>query len=65
MIDHTLHRLRGIIKTNCEWHCNFTFSKMANQVRCTTLEGTYNHETNSTQILNIIASYKHFNKEMI
>ena len=65
MIDHTLHHLRGTIKTNCEWHCNFTFPKIANQVRCTMLKGTHNHETNPAQISNVIARYRHFSKEMV
>ena len=65
VVDHTSHRLRGTIKTDCGWHCNFTFPKSANQVRCTTLEGTHNHETNPAQISNVIAIYRHFSKEMI
>ena len=65
VIDHTLHRLHGTIKTNCEWHCNFTFPKIANQVRCTMLEGTHNHETNPVQISNVIARYRHFSEEMV
>ena len=28
-IDQTSHRLRGTMKTSCEWYCNFTFPKSA------------------------------------
>ena len=65
VVDHTIHRLRGTVKTDCEWHCNFTFPKTINQIRCTLLKGTHNHETNPTQVPNVIARYRRFSKEMI
>ena len=65
MVDHTIHHLRGTVKTDCEWHCNFTFLKTINQIRCTLLKGTHNHKTNPTQIPNVIARYRRFSKEMI
>jgi hypothetical protein len=64
-IDHTLHRLRGTIKTNCEWHCNFTFPKTADKVKCTTLKGTHNHEINPAQVVHIIARYRRLSGDMI
>ena len=65
VIDQKLHRLRGTIKTNCEWHCNFSFPKMANQVKCTSLKDIHNHEVNPTQLPHIIARYRRFDNEMI
>lgn len=64
-IDHTSHRLRGTMKTNCEWYCNFTFPKSAYQVKCTTLKGEHNHEINSSQVHHFIARYRRLNDEMI
>ncbi len=65
MVDHITHRLRDIVKTDCEWHYNFTFLKTINQVRCTTLKDTHNHETSSAQISDVIPKYRYFNEEMI
>ncbi|CAB4434489.1 unnamed protein product [Rhizophagus irregularis] len=65
VIDQKLHRLRGTIKTNCEWHCNFSFPKTANQVKCTSLKDIHNHEVNPTQLPYIIARYRRFDNEMI
>src|SRR5581483_6426137 len=65
IMDQKLHRLRGTIKTNCEWHVNFTFPKSAHQIGCTTLKDVHNHEVNPAQISHIIARYRHLNSEMI
>jgi hypothetical protein len=65
IIGQKLHRLHGTIKTNCEWHCNFTFPKTAHHVKCTTLKDIHNHETNPAQISHVIARYRHFNGEII
>ena len=56
-MDQKLHHLRGTIKTNCEWHVNFTFPKSAHQIGCTTLKDVHNHEVNPAQISHIIARY--------
>lgn len=65
IIDQKSHRLRGTIKTNCEWHCNFTFPKTAHYVKCTTLTGVHNHEISPAQISHVIARYRRFSDEMI
>ncbi len=65
MVDHITHRLRGTVKTDCKWHCNFTFLKTINQVRYTTLKNTHNHEMSPIQISDVIPRYRHFNEEMI
>jgi hypothetical protein len=65
IIDQKLHRLRGTIKTNCEWHVNFTFPKSAYQIGFTTLKDVHNHEVNPAQISHIIARYRRLNSEMI
>ncbi|CAB4423154.1 unnamed protein product [Rhizophagus irregularis] len=65
IMDQKLHRLRGTIKTNCEWHVNFTFPKSAHQIGCTTLKDVHNHEVNPAQISHIIARYRRLNSEMI
>ncbi|CAB5345802.1 unnamed protein product [Rhizophagus irregularis] len=65
VIDQKLHHLRGTIKTNCEWHCNFSFPKTANQVKCTSLKDIHNHEVNPIQLPHIIARYRRFDNEMI
>jgi hypothetical protein len=64
-INQNLHRLRGTIKTNCEWHVNFTFPKTAYQVKCTTLKDMHNHEINPAQVSHIIARYRRLNNEMV
>jgi 2-iminoacetate synthase ThiH len=64
-MDQKLHRLRGTIKTNCEWHVNFTYPKSAYQIGCTTLKDVHNHEVNPAQISHIIARYRCLNSEMI
>src|SRR3954468_1480055 len=64
-MDQKLHRLRGTIKTNCEWHVNFTFPKSVYQIGCTTLKDVHYHEVNPTQISHIIARYRRLNSEMI
>ncbi|UZO28243.1 uncharacterized protein OCT59_021777 [Rhizophagus irregularis] len=65
VVDHTLHRLCGTIKTNCEWYCNFTFSKSAQHVKCTILKDVHNHEINPAQVSHVIARYRRFSEEMI
>ncbi|PKB98467.1 hypothetical protein RhiirA5_403934 [Rhizophagus irregularis] len=65
LMDQKLHRLHGTIKTNCEWHVNFTFPKSAHQIGCTTLKDVHNHEVNPAQISHIIARYRRLNSEMI
>ncbi|CAB5309920.1 unnamed protein product [Rhizophagus irregularis] len=65
LMDQKLHRLRGTIKTNCEWHVNFTFPKSAHQIGCTTLKDVHNHEVNPAQISHIIARYRRLDSEMI
>ncbi|POG62138.1 hypothetical protein GLOIN_2v1883106, partial [Rhizophagus irregularis DAOM 181602=DAOM 197198] len=57
-------RLRDTIKTNYEWHCNFSFPKMENQVKCTSLKDIHNHEVNPTQLPHIIARYRRI-KELL
>ncbi|CAG8741034.1 10185_t:CDS:2, partial [Gigaspora rosea] len=32
VIDQNSHRIRGTIKMNCEWHCNFIFPKTAHRI---------------------------------
>jgi hypothetical protein len=64
-MNQKLHRLRGTIKTNCEWHVNFTFPKSAYQIECITLKDVHNHEVNPAQISHIIARYRRLNSEMI
>ena len=64
-IDQTSHRLRGTMKTSCEWYCNFTFPKSAYQVKCTTLKGVHNHEISSSQVHHFIARYRRLSDEMI
>ena len=64
-INHTLHRLRRTMKSNCKWHCNFTFPKSSQQVKCTTLEEEHNHEINSSQVPHFIARYRRLNEEMV
>ncbi|CAG8845476.1 25575_t:CDS:2, partial [Gigaspora margarita] len=61
----TYESRKGITKTDCEWHCNFTFPKTAHKVKCTTLKNIHNHKINPAQICDIIARYQHFNKEMM
>ena len=58
-INQDMHRSHNtIIKTNCEWHCNFTFPKTTCQIKCTTLEGEHNHELLSPSNLpHIIVRY--------
>ncbi|CAG8534739.1 20068_t:CDS:2 [Gigaspora rosea] len=58
IIDQNSHRVRGTIKTNCEWHCNFTLPKTTHQIRCTTLKDTHNHKINPAQISDVIARYR-------
>ncbi|GBC42719.2 hypothetical protein GLOIN_2v1481191 [Rhizophagus irregularis DAOM 181602=DAOM 197198] len=65
ILDQKLHWLHGTIKTNCEWHVNFTFPKSAHQIGCTTLKDVHNHEVNPAQISHIIARYRRLNSEMI
>jgi hypothetical protein len=57
MVDHTLHRLRSTIKTNCKWYCNFTFPKSAYHVKCTILKDIHNHKINPAQVSHIIIRY--------
>ena len=64
-INQNLHRLRGTIKTNCEWHVNFTFPKTSYQVKCTTLKNEHNHEINPAQVPHIISRYRRLNNEMV
>ncbi|CAG8784019.1 20302_t:CDS:2 [Gigaspora margarita] len=64
-LEQNLHRLRGNMKTNCEWHCNFTFPKTTKQILCTTLKDNHNHELNSSQIADIIPRYRRLNDEMV
>jgi len=64
-VDHIIHYLYGTIKMDCKWHCNFTFLKTVNQIRCTTLKDAHNHETSLAHILDIIPRYRHFNEEII
>src|SRR5215469_5863687 len=33
VVDQTLHRLWGTIKTDCKWYCNFTFPKSVQHVK--------------------------------
>ncbi|CAG8832163.1 651_t:CDS:2, partial [Gigaspora margarita] len=65
VIDQNSHRIRGTTKTDCEWHCNFTFPKTVHKVKCTTLKDIHNHEVNPAQICDIIARYRRFNEEMM
>lgn len=64
-IDHTLHRLRGTMKSDCKWHCNFTFPKSTQQIKCTTLEDEHNHEINPNQVSHIISRYRRLSEGMI
>ncbi|CAG8781042.1 1738_t:CDS:1 [Gigaspora rosea] len=57
VIDHNSHCIRGTTKTDCEWHCNFTFLKTAHKVKCTTLKDIHNYEVKFAQICDIIARY--------
>ncbi|UZO09312.1 uncharacterized protein OCT59_029544 [Rhizophagus irregularis] len=65
VVDHTLYQLRGTIKTNCEWYCNFTFPKSAQRVKYTILKNVHNHEINPAQVSHVIAKYWRFSEEMI
>ncbi|CAG8651765.1 11622_t:CDS:2, partial [Scutellospora calospora] len=65
VIDQNLHCLRGTTKTSCEWHCNFSFPKTTQQIKCTTLKDMHNHPVNPVQISDVIARYRRFNNEMI
>ncbi|CAG8818491.1 476_t:CDS:2, partial [Gigaspora rosea] len=44
VINYNSHRIWSTTKTDCEWYCNFTFSKTAHKVKCTTLKDIHNHE---------------------
>uniref|UniRef100_U9SG03 FAR1 domain-containing protein n=1 Tax=Rhizophagus irregularis (strain DAOM 181602 / DAOM 197198 / MUCL 43194) TaxID=747089 RepID=U9SG03_RHIID len=52
-------------ETNCEWYCNFTFSKSAQHVKYTILKNVHNHEINPAQVSHVIARYRRFSEEMI
>jgi hypothetical protein len=66
VIDQNVHRQRNSNKSNCEWHCNFTFPKTEHQIKCTTLVDIHNHElVGPTQIAHINARYRQFNENMM
>ena len=57
-IDQNLHCQRNTKKCNCKWHCNFTFPKTTNQIKCIILEDEHNHELNPKQVAHVIARYR-------
>ncbi|CAG8624074.1 11694_t:CDS:2 [Dentiscutata erythropus] len=65
VIDQNSHHLRGTTKTNCEWHCNFSFPKTSHEIKYTIFQNTHNHEINPGQVSDVIARYRRLNNEMV
>ncbi|CAG8601743.1 16837_t:CDS:2 [Funneliformis caledonium] len=60
--DHTIICRKSI---RCLSSGLYKARNTTNQVKCTSLIGIHNHETNSAQVLGVFARYKRFSKEMI